>query len=150
AGGNLRSVSYDGRYVLFTSEGQANGVQDLVTGVAVNPTQSHAYLRDRQTGVTQILDVAPDGLTAPGGADAIMTPDARYVAFSSSQGPLLVPDVAYNADPLRSDVFIRDRQTGTTSLISVDPAGTHGNATELAGSEIALSDDGNYVAFTST
>ena len=50
------------------------------------------------------------------------------------------------------DVFVRDTQSGTTTLVTVDAAG--GSATVPGGSagsyDPVISDDGRYVAFVST
>jgi cysteine-rich repeat protein len=66
--------------------------------------------------------------------------DGRYVVFQSSATDLVAP--ATNGF---SQIFRRDRQTGTTILVSVGGAG-QGNA---GSREPAISADGNRVAFTS-
>jgi hypothetical protein len=70
-----------------------------------------------------------------------MSPDARYVAFESFATNLVAGDT--NG---RWDVFVRDRQNGTTELVSLGTTGTIGNADSGAA---WLSDDGRYVGFTS-
>ena len=74
-----------------------------------------------------------------------MTPDGRYVAFVSSANNLAAND--NNRIP---DVFVRDVQAGTTTLVSVGAAAT--NATIPAGGSDApeITPDGRYVAFSST
>ena len=77
-----------------------------------------------------------------------MTPDGRYVAFVSTATNLVADDTNNIAD-----VFVRDLQAGTTTLVSV---GATNNVNQLA-SRVATSSespeitpDGRYVAFYST
>ncbi|MBV9097057.1 MAG: PD40 domain-containing protein, partial [Frankiaceae bacterium] len=69
--------------------------------------------------------------------------DGRYVAFDS-YSTNFGPDVLYHRD----EVYVRDLQAGTTTLVSVAPDGTTpGNAVENEAT--AISADGRYVAFQS-
>ena len=70
-----------------------------------------------------------------------LSADGRYVAFASSASNLVTGDTNGT-----SDVFVRDRQTGTTTRVSVDSSGTQGNNSSP---EPSFSADGRYVAFTS-
>jgi len=70
-----------------------------------------------------------------------MSADGRYVVFTSDASNL-VPDDVNGV----SDVFLHDRQTHVTELISVTAAGGHLSA---ASSGAAVSGDGRYVAFSS-
>jgi Tol biopolymer transport system component len=67
--------------------------------------------------------------------------DGRLVAFGSRATNL----VAGGTNGLQ--VFVRDRQAGTTELVSADSNGAHGNNDSL--DEISISADGRYVAFCS-
>ncbi|MEJ7754366.1 MAG: hypothetical protein WKF38_04220, partial [Candidatus Limnocylindrales bacterium] len=66
--------------------------------------------------------------------------DGRYVAFVSYASDLVADDTD------RSDVFLRDRQLGTTSRLSLSSAGGQANGDSLHPS---ISSDGRYVAFAS-
>lgn len=68
--------------------------------------------------------------------------DGRYVAFSSNASDLVAGDT--NGV---EDVFIRDRLTGQTSLVSVDSTGQQGDGDSW---NAAISADGKFVAFTSS
>jgi YVTN family beta-propeller protein len=68
--------------------------------------------------------------------------DARYVAFSSRATNMVIPD---NNGSL-ADIFIHDRQTGQTVLVSKDDNGTRGNSESL---EPSISADGRFIAFSS-
>jgi hypothetical protein len=74
------------------------------------------------------------------GASPALSADGHFVAFDSLSA--LVPNDTNNA----SDVFVHDRQTGTTTRVSVASNGTQGNRD--SGSP-AFSADGRFVAFAS-
>ena len=68
-----------------------------------------------------------------------ITPDGRYVGFSSDASDLIGGDTNHT-----SDAFVLDRQAGTLVRASVDSSGTQGNGeSDLA----AISDNGRYVVF---
>jgi Tol biopolymer transport system component len=131
------AISADGRFVAFQSAasnlvpGDTNGAQDI-------------FVRDRQTGTTRRVSVGPGGVQtnaeASSGVPAISA-DGRFVAFESD-ATNLVPGDTNGA----IDVFVRDRQTGTTRRISVGPGGVQGNS-DSGGP--AISADGRFVAFVS-
>lgn len=52
-----------------------------------------------------------------------VTPSGRYVLFSSEANNLTSDDTQGSSNCRRLDVFVKDRQTGTVSLVSVDSAG---------------------------
>ncbi|MEU0879189.1 hypothetical protein ABZ345_11375 [Lentzea sp. NPDC005914] len=70
-----------------------------------------------------------------------LSADGRYVAFWSSASDLVAGDTNRV-----SDVFVRDRQTGETTRVSVDSAGVQGDNVSRNPS---ISADGRYVAFES-
>jgi len=55
---SLEDVTPDGRFVLF-----ATNAVDLTTAVQT-PQTNYIYLRDRQTGLTEVASVLPGGITA--------------------------------------------------------------------------------------
>ncbi|MGB8507914.1 MAG: Ig-like domain-containing protein, partial [Pyrinomonadaceae bacterium] len=139
AGGGGIGISADGRYVLFTST-----AGNLVTNDTNAGTQD-IFVRDLQTGTTRLVTVNAPG-TGSGNATStnpFITPDGRYVVFTSTASDLVAGDA--NA---RSDVFVRDLQLNTTTLVSKNSAGTAGGNGNSA-SNIAISDDGRFVAFAS-
>ena len=94
------------------------------------------------TGFTTRVSVASDGAQANQSSDDLsLSGDGRYVAFESGASNLVVGDT--NG---KSDIFLRDRQTGQTSRISVDSQGRQANGDSHSTS---ISDDGRYVAFES-
>jgi Tol biopolymer transport system component len=81
--------------------------------------------------------------SGPSDAPAV-SGDGRFIAFVSSAADLLGDDPSLDTNGV-ADVFLLDTQTGTIELISRDPqTGTQGNGPS---DEVALSNDGRYVAF---
>ncbi|HEX4343143.1 MAG TPA: hypothetical protein VH255_07115, partial [Verrucomicrobiae bacterium] len=82
---------------------------------------------------------------AGGNGDSIspaITPDGRFVVFSSSARDLVAGDNDYFA----LDVFLRDRVNGTTTLVSENTSGSGGNGDS---SSASVSTNGQYVVFQS-
>jgi Tol biopolymer transport system component len=98
-------------------------------------------------GEPQTQLVSRAGLKGKGGdansVDPSISADGRYVAFVSRAG---------NLDPAapgpRQQVFVRDMQTGKTTLVS-RASGAAGAAGNFASREPSISADGRYVAFAS-
>jgi Tol biopolymer transport system component len=131
------AISADGRYVAFDS-----WEPDLVPADTNNSFD--VFVRDRTTGVLERVSVDSAGVE---GDDWSLRPaisaDARFVAFHSVAGNLVPGDG--NND---FDIFVRDRQAGTTVRASVTTAGTEGGF-QLGSSNPSLSADGRVVAFES-
>ncbi len=144
AGGNDRSwhpsISADGRFVVFVGEasnlvaGDTNGADDV-------------FVHDRQLGSTERVSVATDGTQ---GNDESYLPsisaDGRFVAFESRASNLVPGDTNSYVD-----VFVRDRQLGTTERVSVATGGAQANASSFWPDWVmpSISDDGRFVAFAS-
>ncbi|MET8151275.1 TolB family protein [Actinoplanes sp. NPDC049668] len=87
------------------------------------------------------VSVTPDGHTGKGGAiHGSASDDGRYVAFYSPATDLVPGDANDN-----TDVFLRDRQTGKTTLVSVAADGTQGNGYSY---EPSISGDGRYIVYS--
>ena len=72
---------------------------------------------------------------------ASLSADGRYVAFSSTATNLAPGDTDDG-----NDVYVRDRQLGTTTLVSVSSAGVKGDS---GGWLPTFSADGRFVSFNS-
>jgi Tol biopolymer transport system component len=136
-GGRL-NLSNDGRYVAF-----ATHVDTLV------PDDTNAvpdvFLYDRNSGQFSRVSLNSAGGEADGDSfDPAISPDARYVAFTSIATNLVPGDT--NGE---NDVFVRDRQTGQTTRVSVSSSGSQTGPFEHSGRAV-ISADGRYVAFEST
>ena len=128
------SIGGDGRHVAFRSS-----ASNLVPG---DTNGADIFVYDRQTGSTELVSVASDGTQAnDASADPSISADGRYVAFESSASNLVPGDT--NAS---RDIFIHDRQMGTTELVSVTSDGTQANAYSY---DPSISSDGQYTAFWS-
>jgi hypothetical protein len=108
--GTGASLSLDGRFVAFTS-----AASNLV------PTDFNGrwdvFLRDRSSATTEILSLTR---REPGNGDSPRLSGARYVAFASFASNLADRSLRL------SDIFLRDRTSGTTECMSVDPDGIPG------------------------
>ena len=129
------SISADGRFVVFLStadnlvEGDHNGYQD-------------AFLFDRVESEVLRLTVGHDGSEADGpSSEARISRDGRFVVFVSDASNLTVGD-----GNGFTDVFLFDRQSGQTQLVSVAADGEQGNGRSV---QPALSSDGRFVVFVS-
>jgi len=130
------SISDTGRYVAFQSF-----ASNLVSGDTNNTLD--VFVHDRQTGQTTRVSVASDGSQGNGlSAHPSLSANGRYVAFASSASNLVSGDT--NG---AEDVFVHDRKTGRTTLVSVASDGTQGNGESAFPS---ISDTGRYVAFFSS
>lgn len=131
-----RHITPDGRYVSYMSD-----ATNLVAGDTNRNTDVFVY--DRQTRVPQRISVGTGGVEANNySTGGVMTPDGRWVLFTSMANNLVTGDTNYV-----NDVFLRDRATGTTERVSLTDADTQANwGDSFDGS---ISDDGNIVAFNS-
>ncbi len=131
-------ISADGQVVVFHSS-----AANLLPGDQNQALDIFAWQADR--GPNQILERVSIGLDASpsnaGSLNAVLSGDGRYVAFSS-QADNLVADDTNEA----SDIFVRDRQTGTSVRVSIASDGEQGDRGSF---QPSISDDGRYVAFTS-
>jgi hypothetical protein len=102
------------------------------------------FVRDLQTGTTTLVSVNSPGTDSGNhwSGNPVISADGRYVAFKSYASDLVATDT--NGD---YDVFVRDLQTGTTTLVSVNSTGTDSGNDE-SGNPV-ISADGRYVAFKS-
>ena len=143
SGGNGSSsypvISSNGQFVAFLSmatnlvAGDANGLPDV-------------YVRDMVAGVTTLESIGVSGGAGKGGycLGFDLTPDGRFLAFSSSQTNLVTNSVSTYAN-----IYLRDRQAGATELISVQAAdGVSGGS---GNSDFAVATpDGQKVVFYSS
>ena len=129
------SISADGRWVTYRS-----GASNLVPGDS-NDT-SDVFVWDRDTRTTSRASVATDGTQADGWSDApAISGDGRWIVFRSAASNLVADDTNGT-----SDVFLWDRDTGTTSRVSVATDGTQADGwSDLP----AISADGRWVSYRS-
>lgn len=128
-------VSADGRYVAVSSNasnlapGDTNEVWDV-------------FVHDRATGHTERVSVATGGVQANDGShEPAISANGRWVAFSSQADNLVAGDTNEVVD-----VFLHDRETGRTELVSV---GLGGAPADGHSDRPAISANGRYVTFAS-
>lgn len=127
-------ITPDGRYVAFTSP-----YADLVR--RDDNRAPDVFVYDRVARRTRLVSRSSEGIQANGSsADATISADGRYVAFTSRATNLAAEDARRS-----EDVYVRDMQKGTTTLVSVGVGGKGNRASGLPG----ISDDGNRISFLS-
>jgi uncharacterized repeat protein (TIGR01451 family) len=137
ATGDSPAISGNGRFVAFISSGQT-----LVAGHPEFNLFRHAYVFDRETQAMERVDVDATGELTNGVSTHVdISRDGRFVAFDSFADNL----VAGPGDQGGVDVFVRDRQTGTT-----EGASTSGDTGTFEGECFlsSISANGRFVGFT--
>lgn len=128
------SISADGRFVLFKS---------LADNLVPGSDTRQLYVHDRETGMTELASVSSSGVIGNRlSVSGVISEDGRYVLFSSDARNLVPNDTN-----LRRDIFLRDRELGETTLVSVDSAGVQGNGDC---NQPEINSDGLFVVFHST
>ena len=112
------------------------------------------FVHDRQTGETQRISVTSDGTQTvlPSFSETrsvAISADGRYVTFDSEAFNLVTGDAVVPEDyrDIIDRVFVHDRQTGITELVSVSSNGVEANA---GSGPLSISADGRFVAFGSS
>jgi Tol biopolymer transport system component len=130
------ALSGSGRYVAFTSA--ADNLSD-----ADDDTVLNVYLRDTDSGVTTLLSRA-DGVAGAGATsdsrNPAVSPDGQFVAFESDADNLSDGD-----DDSVTNIYVRDTQAGTTTLVSRAAAGPANGASHNP----SVSNNGAFIAFDS-
>ncbi len=123
-----QSISADGQLVVFQSD--ANDLAPNDTNRASNNTNplTDVFLFNRATGQTSLVSVNLAGTSSGNGAssNAKISPDGRYVLFESVATNLTGESIGQNVSFSGPDIYLRDLQTGTTTLISKSLSGTTG------------------------
>ncbi len=149
-GGNadalLPSISSNGQFVAF-----ASFASNLVPDDTNQATD--VFLRDLSAATTELISVDLEGRSPPNiyryttnglSGNPRVSADGRWVFFDSAASNL----VALADDNQTTDVFARDRQTGTTILVSVN---TNGTASANGTSQLSdITPDGRLAVFIST
>jgi Tol biopolymer transport system component len=132
------AISADGRYVAFASV-----ANNLVAGDTNNVAD--IFVHDMQTGQTVRASVGLGGAEANGMSQKpALSADGRYVAFVSASTNLVAGDGNGVAD-----AFVRDLQTGVTTLVHKSSTGVQGNHAVSSFARPSISADGRFVAFAS-
>jgi hypothetical protein len=135
------TISGDGKYVAFVSSS---------SNLAANKRSRDIrdiFVRHLVAGSTTLVSVSTSGGDGGYHSDTpSISADGRYIAFASQAGDLVPVDTNRGAI-LFSDVFVRDMQSGTTRLVSLNSAGTD------SGDDVSynpvINATGRFVAFIS-
>ena len=121
------------------------GCQEGSSPSAFNEVQTPTMVSTMLPGTLERVSIASDGAQLhnvneyPSTGYPSISADGRWVAFQSAVNNLVAGDT--NGV---TDVFVHDRQTGSTELVS-----TIGDGTSAGGDSPSLSADGRWVAFQS-
>lgn len=144
-GGSKPSISYDGSRIAFYSSVETlvandkNGIWDI-------------FLWDKNEALLKRVSLTADGKERNQGSESanrIVAPaisgNGRYIAFSTTADNMVAGD-----NNNFQDVFIYDITSGSTAIASNSADGKPGNEDSpiQQGEKIALSFDGNWVAFS--
>ena len=132
-GSNEPSVSADGRWITYYSD-----ASNLVAGDTNG--QMDVFVTDRTTGVTTLISAGTDGPANGDSYYASVSADGRWITYGSYASNLVAGDTNGQAD-----VFVTDRTTGVTTLIS---AGSDGPANSDSG-DASVSADGRWITYFS-
>ncbi|MGE3181918.1 MAG: TolB family protein [Phycisphaerae bacterium] len=128
-------ISGDGNFVAFQSFADIFATDD-------NNSTSDIFVVELATGDIELVSRNSDGDVGTGGSvDAAISGDGRLVAFAS-----IAPNLVANDTNGVADIFVRDREAGTTVRASVHSDGTEA---DFSSSSPAISRDGRYVVFAS-
>jgi len=122
------AISADGRVIAFSSL-----ASNLITGDTAEANIVNLFVYDLETDTTELLTPGTDNF----GRSASLSADGRFVAFTSTSSNLVSGD-----NNRSTDIFVHDRDTGTTELVTAGSNRFSGSPT--------ISADGRYVAFDSS
>jgi Tol biopolymer transport system component len=130
-----QDITPDGRYIVFWS-GASNLVPNDTNG------KYDVFVHDRVKGETSRVSISSQGREANDESTiATLSSDGRYVAFFSRANNL-------TPDNTRGGIFVHDRLTGETELVSLDAEGNP--ITSLSDFDVGgISGDGQIIAFAS-
>ncbi len=127
------SISANGRFVAFESRA-TNLVPSDING------QTDIFIHDRITDAMEIVSISNTGEHGNGQSrEPSISADGRFVAFGSNSSNLS-PGIS------GTQIYVHDRELGTTIAVSVNEAGNQGNGSSRRPS---ISGDGRLIAFES-
>jgi len=136
------------RFASISADGQAVAFQSTAPNLVPGDTNdfTDVFVHDRDTGDTVRASVANDrsggdNFSSTGGTLANISSDGQRIVFESQAGNLVTGD-----NNRTRDIFVRDRDAGTTTRVSVGPGPVESNNLS---ENPAISADGSTVAFRS-
>jgi hypothetical protein len=139
-------ISDDGRFVVFSSPGQNLG-EDQTYPPGPHGLITDVFVRDLETNSNELVSRGNGATATPGDNHSDGTSisgDGRIVVFTSMAGNVSNDD----AEGQFQDVFVRDRQTDATTLVS-RATGAAGEPANDWSDSARISRDGSTVVFAS-
>jgi len=145
SGNNLRNFVFspDSHFLVFQTQSP-----NMVAGVADTNNARDVFVRDLLSGVTSVVSINAAGTstgnsTSDSNNPPVFSPDGKFLAFYSIAGDL----VSGVTDTGGRDLFLRNMQTGATSVVSINAGGTAavGNVDD---EPILFTADSRYIVFS--
>jgi Tol biopolymer transport system component len=127
-------ISANGQFLAFFSSSP-----DLVA--QFTNANTNLFVHNLQTGTIDAVRVTASGSPFSASDTVSISADGRYLAFTTSVSSVVAGDTNGVGD-----VFVRDRQSGATAMVSLSSSGAQGAQVSYAPD---ISADGRYVAFAS-
>ncbi len=141
------ALSADGRYLVFLSN-----APNVVPGLVDENQGNDVFLYDRIAGKASLVTRTANAPGTPAGgvfdqlAPPVISADGRYVAYVSTARNVVARQ---EGPPAASNVFLFDRDTGSTALVSRSRSSARIAGNSSSGDFLALSADGRWLAFSS-
>lgn len=139
----IENISADGRYIAFQS--RSDSFEDLSC-----PMTDNLYLHDRNTGITELMNVNPKGSCSNAGAfRGFISDNAQYYVFTTIATNLVEGD-----ESNQYKLILRDRINNTNTIIAArsnalpEYPSIYGNDT-FGNVALDISSDGSRIVFTS-
>ncbi len=137
------AISADGRWISYSSR-----ATNLVDGVLDTNGVADVFLYDRESNTSRLLSrnsLVPTLAADDYSETAVVSPDGRFVVFASDATDLVTAQSDANNG---RDVFLFDRQSGSTRLVSHASGAALLTASDYSFAP-SISSNGNFVAFYS-
>jgi len=133
-------ISADGRFVVFASE-----ASNLTPISGAGRFQPRVFLHDRLSGSTSLICKNTNDRAVNGPCySPKISADGNRISYSSRATNIIAED----RNGTENDVFLFDRRTGKSQIVSVSSSGMQSQARSASHSAV-ISDNGQFVAFTS-
>ncbi len=129
------SISADGNYVAFEFAASNLVNADLNGKIDI-------FIHNLQNGITSLISLATDGITQGNekSYDPSISGDGRFVVFVSNASTFVI------GDSINNDVFVNDRNTGITTIVS---KASNGSIGDTQSNEPEISQNGRFITYTS-
>jgi hypothetical protein len=107
------SITPDGRYAAFSTNLPMAGLPDLMDDSGEGPAND-VYVKDLDTGATRVLSTDAAGTLEIGGDSPAMSPDGRYVLYTTQYNLTEAED----PDFFGMNLVLYDLSTGTRTLLN--------------------------------